>query len=328
MGKTGREVTVWTDTGHVELVHTVLDLMGSAIRPIGVGGPRNAAVDRLAKIFNCTRLDDPRQLLVERPATFLLVATTESIDHEHICGAANGGTVVLTMEPLATELSQLLALRFVARNIIRVPGFMYSPGAVRATDPREEIGTRRTMAYFSYVPSQVGSLFGRLLEAWTAMLWFGPLPETIDASLTGSRTSIPENLSDITGVVSAHARMASDSAAVIHVADRAGHFGRCLHVLGADGQLCITDGGYQLSDRHGNEMDRAGQNEQVMGTADLVAVQWQALLDRTDLKRPEVAETDALACCLACLLSARTGQPESPQSILQMSGLSPHDSSG
>ena len=67
-------MVVWTDDARSALVQQVLDLMGSAVSPIGVGGPRGTAVEALADTLDCTLEDDFRQLMVERRVSCVLLA--------------------------------------------------------------------------------------------------------------------------------------------------------------------------------------------------------------------------------------------------------------
>src|SRR5690606_28997376 len=122
----------------------------------------------------------------------------------------------------------------------------------------------------------------------------------------------------------AHARMPDGSSAVLQISDRAADERRYLHVLGQSAELRITDTGYDLRHADGSVVDRSEPAPTGIPFVDLIASQWRPLLSRPDLASPAATGTpphrdpDALACCLACLLSARTGQPESPRKLLEM----------
>lgn len=331
------EVTIWADASGAAAAMAVLDRMGSAVRPIGVGGPRVAAVDDLATRLDCPRDDDLRKLLVDRPATFLLLATMQSASVADVLAALRQDTLVLALEPVVQEMRELTQLHrashdrggdagFGIGRVIPVPAFEASPGYQSAAEPREALGEPRTVHYESLGTAIEGSLYARLLDAWRTVLAFGAMPVTVDAALAGFDDALtggasPESLRDLTGALTAHARMDDGSSALLHVANHTGQSRRALHVLGRDGQLRVDDVSYHLHQITGKLLDEA-QPETGASFADLVAWQWRRLIDRLNGVLPDPAspsqESDALACCLACLLSIRTGQPESPAKLAEM----------
>ncbi|MEX0655420.1 MAG: hypothetical protein WD534_01895 [Phycisphaeraceae bacterium] len=327
------EVTVWADTAGAGAASAVLDRMGSAVRPIGVGGPRVTAVDQLARTLGCAREDDLRKMLVDRPAAFLLLATMRQASVEDVLTAVRQGTLVLALEPVAEELRELSAIGSgggrptgdaeagPAGRIVAAPAFDQSPGYLSAAEPGEALGEPRTIRYESLGQAGEGSLYARLLDGWRTVLEFSSLPMTVDASLAGAVAESPESLRDLAGALTAHGRMNDGSSAVLHVADRAGESRRALCVLGGEGQLRVDDVSYGLWQTTGELLDDA-RPETGASFADLVSWQWRRLIDRLDGVLPEPAsprrEAEALACCLASLLSIRTGQPESPAKLVQM----------
>src|SRR5690606_6946868 len=130
------------------------------------------------------------------------------------------------------------------------------------------------------------------------------------------------------------ARMNGQCAAILQVSDRLNTHRRLLQVIGDQGALDLTDTAYRMYSKDGTLVDEGtglGSGE-FPGLADpaassdafaeLIAAQWRRLLDRGPAA-PTPVETEAqvLACCLACQLSARTGEAESPRKLLQMHGV-------
>lgn len=324
------EVTIWTDAIAAPTVSALLDVMGSAVRPISVGGPRVTEVDRLARSLGTQRLDDLRKLLVDHPAAYLLLATMHNVTAEELTTALGQGTTVLALEPVAADLQELDALAprrgkpgvpAASGRIIHAPAFRQSPGFLSAAEPYDVLGTPRLIGVQSLGAAGTGSLFARLFDAWHTVLGFAELPESIDASLVGPAGAPPDELRAVSGRIGAHARMTDGSAAVLQVADQGGQTRRSLDVLGETGQLAVSDAGYDLRHADGTPVDHA-ERRVTVSHADLIATQWRRLLDRPTPSTPEASpdvDANALACCLACLLSARTAQPENPRKLLQMS---------
>ena len=312
------EVTIWTDAERTGLLSSLLDLMGESVTPIGVGGPRGTEVDRLAKSIETSPEDDLRKLLVDKPAAFLILGTMRDVAAEDLIAAARAGTTILTLEPIARELRELDQLDEALGHIVLVPAFLRSPGLLRAADPRGLLGGRRNLAYHGGGPVETASLFARLYDAWASVLSFTLLPETIDASLVTPDGVVPSDPRKLTGTVSAHARIPDDTAAVVQVTDLAGTRRRTLDVLGDAAQLHVSDTGYDVCELDGTRLDHFDQAATEPPFVDLIVAQWRRLIDVPARLDSDTSPRDVLACCLATMLSARTGQPERPDGILQM----------
>jgi hypothetical protein len=326
------EVTIWTDARHAPTAGELLNLMGSALKPIGVGGLSAAEVNQLAKDLNCDTHDDLRKMCIDRPAAYLLLVSHQGVTPEDLHALADQGTTVLTLEPIASDLHGLAASDAlggltggadVPGRVVQVPSFVQSPGHLAAADPNELLGDRRLVSFTSEGRPGHGSLFTRLYDAWMTVLGYALLPEMIDASLVGPVDEVPETLVELTGSLAIHARMPGTQAALLEVTDCAAVTGRVLRVQGDGASLRITDTAYSLHNPAGEALDQSGGGGIPSGFTDMLAHQWRRLLDSPTGTRSGLnpqQRRDAMACCLACLLSIRTGQPESPGRILQMSG--------
>ncbi len=325
-GNLSPEVTIWTDAQHAPLCGALMNLMASALKPIGIGGPPAAEVSGLAKDLNCQPHDDLRKLLVDHPAAYLLLASLDTVTPDDLAAVTDQGTAVLTLEPIAGDLQGLSAEQKLGSGngasgrILQAPAFSQSPGFLSAADPNELLGDRRAIRFTSDGQPGHGSLFARLFDAWVTVLSFTLIPESIGASLVNESTDTPEDLRLLEGSLLAHARIAGNSAALLEITDRANGTRRELRVQGDDASLSITDAAYTLTGPENKVLDEAEATGPA-GFVDMLAAQWRRLLDRpmppaTPMQANQRAE--AMACCLACLLSIRTGQPESPGKLLQM----------
>ena len=292
-----------------------MDSMGATVHPIGLGGPRSSELDELGKRLGCPPGDDLRKMLVERPASFLLVTSLQDVALEELRGAADAGTRVVCLEPLAVELDDLGKLDgpVLPTAITMVPAFLRSPGYLAAADPQDSLGQPRLIRFSSLGRPHHGSLIARLLDAWTAVLEFTAIPESVSASLTGPTSPTRR----ITGHLAAHARVADGGTVLIEASDTAAQTRRELSVLSPEAQLRVGDTAYELRQADGSLLDDSRPQPQPVDFVGLIAHQWRRLLERPG--PPAAPGRQALACVHACLLSARTGQPESPGNLLRLS---------
>ncbi len=205
---------------------------------------------------------------------------------------------------------------------VRTPRFQAAPGWISATDPVEAVGAVQLIHHTAFGRADDLSLFARLCDAWDVVLDFSPLPLEIDAALSGPLNEPPADLRALTGGISALARLPEHAVATVTVSDRHATGLRRLYVLGDKAQLSIGDGDYRVFDAEGHVVDQKRPGRRA-SFVDLVVRQWRDLLRRRSHPRPAHEQTlsrdaQVLACCHAALLSARTGEPESPGRMMQM----------
>ncbi len=321
------EVAVWTSPDRAPVAADIIDLMGAAIHPIAVGGPRSAPVERLATDLGLDPGNDFRQLQIDHPAAFLLLTTLDGVSTNDLRAAVTAGTRLISLEPLATDLAGAPGARFPGSPGAAsfAPAFVHGTGYRAAADPQDSLGPPRLIRITHLGRQTQGSLLARLLDAWTAVLRFTPRPEAVTATLTGP-THDPQVAS---GFLAAHARVPAGPGVVLEISDRASHCKRVLSVLSDAAQLTLDDIGYDLRGAGGEPLDGASvgppdetRTVAAVAYARCVADQWRRLIDRPTaalLVDPAAAD-DALACTEACLLSARTGQPEDPGHLLRLAG--------
>lgn len=348
---------IWTGVEQAAQTEATLRLMGPAVRPMAIGGPRVMEIDQLARTWACPHEDDFRKLLRDKPAKFVLLASMSEVDHEDLVTLLNQGATVLTTEPIAADFDHLIdpdprlndpllpppngktsdpdnvatqstAVSALIKigDVVWVPAMEKAPGWRRAAEATQEVGSIQLLGFSSFGQPGDCSLFARLYEGWRLAIELVGLPEEIDASLTGPLREVPENPRGLTGHMGIHARMGNGRTAVMQVSDRAAQLGRRLSLIGGRGHLKISDHGYELFDSTGQRLDGHRPTRQKNNRyAELVALHWKYLIDNPPIpstapKPPATPEAHILACCLACLLSARTGDPESPRKLLQLHG--------
>lgn len=321
---------IWCDPGYAPLAEAVVALMGHAVSVTAVGGPASQGVDALARSLGVEATDDPRQLLLDASADSVLLLTCDPPLERELLASVCEQAALLTLEPLAADVRRAAELglggepgekkHVAGERVISVPQFTESPGYRRATDAEQAIGVARGLSIESIGRAGRGSLFARLYDAWVTVLGFVDLPLSIDASLAGA-VDPRDELRRVAGTLSAHARTAEEATVTLIASDRGGHDARRLEALGDAAHLTVNDASYTLLDLEGEPIDRHEGDGQPTTVADLVADQWRRTLERGGAGPtavPPPRRVSALACCEACLLSARTGQPESPRRVLEM----------
>ncbi len=324
---TSPEVTVWTSPERADFAARLLDTLGTAVRPLGLGGPRSAELDQLGRAWGCEPFDDFRKLRVQRPAQFFFLTTLHDVAPGDLRALMEQGTRVLSVEPLQIELGDLID-EDPPTHFHSVPAFDQSPGFLAAAEPHEHLAPPRLVRMTSHGRPEDGSLLARLIDGWSCVLQFSPLPETVDAQLRSRHrpTKAPPALRLLTGWLTAHGRVADGGSVYVEAADRAAASQRKLTVLSASGQLEVTDQTYTLHDGPGSLVDRSPSPGRVPGPGpadpvELIAEQWRRILQRPLAPPPKPQRARTLACVHACLLSARTGQPENVARLLQIGGV-------
>jgi len=324
---------IWTGASQAVLVGDVIELMGAAVKPLAVGGPgKPMEVIRLGERLACQSGDDLRHLLVSRPAAFVLLATMDGVQPEHLSIAAEQASVVLGLEPIRSTLThdQVTQLQTgspppttgkstPAIKWVRVPDFQAAPGWQSAAAPEDVLGAVRQVRFTSTGRPTDSSLFARLIDAWELMLRFVPLPESIDATLSGHDTGVPDDLRKLTGHLSVLART-RQGGVVMQLSNQAGETRRVLEVIGEEGHLRADDLDYALHDLGGSLLEERTAEYRQRTTPDLIAGQWKRMVDHPErvVAPPQPTNGKALACAVTCMLSARTGEPEEPTNVVQM----------
>lgn len=328
---TAPEVAVWVDDDRLSTAQSLLDMMGGSVRPIAFGSPKSHAASEWAQQLDVPMFDDLRQLLVERPSAFVLLGTLEGVGPDDLPMAVAQGSQVIAIEPVgATVAEHAQAYKIVkpadgstrpAGRVVHAPAFDRSAGFLAAASPHDSLGDHRAVQMTHAGSAASGSMFFRLFDAWISVLDFIELPERIDAELSPAKgsSSVPDDPRLLTGRLTAHARLPGVGSAGVLVSDQAAELTRRLTVIGDQAQLVITAGGYQLTKTEGDVVDQLDA-EREPGYLDQLTAQWRRLIDqRTPAPQHRATrEQHALACCHACLLSARTGEPESPQRLMEI----------
>lgn len=326
------EAIVWTDAKRTTLAADILRALGPAVKLIGIGGPRGGDTSQLAQQNDLSPYDDLRKLLVDRPASFLLLATMAGIDAKMLQFALAQGTTILALEPTSAGFDQIIPAKAPQGDgkLLTLPAFTLSPAWIKAGDTQDILGQVRLVVFESLGPASQLSLHARLAEAWHVVTRFAGSPETIDCSIVGPLTEIPDDPRLAAGHLAAHARLPRSATAQVTISDQTKQHHRRLLVIGDQGRLLMTDLAYELHGPDGNLLEQVQLSIAPLPPAvasddtfiQLAAAQWRRLIDHPDQTPLQVPSTQQqaanLGCQMACLLSARTGQPENPSKLAAM----------
>jgi len=351
-------VTIWTSAQRVPQAQQIIQHMGLAIQPQAIAGPRANPIEEFADQLGCLFSDDLRKLTTDQPSTYILLTTTTGVTREDIALAIDQGSAILTLEPLATQFDTLIdanpstranptallnqatkttpaqptsthpnpatpksPAQAPATTVYELPAMYQSPGWKSSADAVQVLGPPSLVSYAHLGQATDCSLYARLSSGWQTLLGLTGLPLAIDGSLVGPLNQAPQDLRGLTGHFCIHARYRQNCAATMVISDQAGPWERTVDVVTDQGHLRITDLQYRLSDADGKQLEQSPPPQHPVNYAKLVAMQWLDIIKQTPIpstKPPNHRDAHVLACCQACLLSARTSQPESPQKLLSL----------
>jgi len=313
----------------------------AGITPLVVGSSVPGASSGLASELGGEGVDDLRQALFREGLDLALFAGGDERDllvlddRDLRKRCAEIGLRLATIEPwppsvLRAGEDQRAGVR--TGEVLFLPRFRRTPGARSVDEALEAFGPPEMIGIsFRSGPDQ-GSLAARVVDGMDAASWLLGEPETIDASVRGPRSRAgihlepSESLRQLRGAASVHLRFADGRSAAMTLADNAGHWFRGMTLLGERGCLRVDEVGFEWIDPEGKIVERAprerrgGGERSALDASDAFAAGLRDAIDPggagapTDMIRP-------LAMAEAAMLSARTGQPESPRTILRMAGV-------
>jgi hypothetical protein len=262
-------------------------------------------------------------MLVDQPASHLLLATGEGVGPKGLAEARRGDTVVLAIEPAASIASDLDSSDKKPGGgfkVVPMPWMRMCPAWLSAAEPQEALGTLKSLQVTAIAPPSIGSLYARLYDAMNLVVHLMGVPATIDAALTGPLAEPAEDLRRVTGHMTAHLRFGNGGSAILQVSDRAATWHRSLIALGTEAQLMLSDHSYHLIGNDGQDLDRLEpESDAPVDPVDLITLQWKRLVDRPTTIAT-IEPRVLISCCQTALLSCRTGGLESPETLIHMSG--------
>lgn len=327
---------VWCRPDQTGLVARVGALAGLEIEQ--AGSPESARAGQVAAELGAERADDLRACLASTDADLVLIADPGSFgagaspeDLGAIVGARARGVAIASLEPVPPTALDMTGAGWTdpqtggrAIDAIRLAGAPRRTPAMRAlADARESFGPVRSLAVEVAGPAPAGSLGAVLIGAIDLVLWLLGEPESVDAAYVGPGVgsalhALPgQSLQGLHGDLSALLRLPGGRAASVLASDRAGAWSCGATLMGESGVVRVTPAGFSWTGPGGEPVDEHACD----APADAAAMIADQLARQLDADTPADTPIDlpgALAVAQAALLSARTGQPESPGTIQRL----------
>lgn len=293
------------------------------------------------------RIDDLRSALLTSGADVALLAAGSAVestlleDAELCRAASHKGLRIISLAPFPGAARDGERHRDMLGALtgppLFAPLFRRSPGHRVAADAINLFGPLTTLDLSFRSAAGQGALWARLFDAMDFVFALMGRAESVDAAIhgpraeTGLRLAPGESLRDLQGDLTAHLRYADGKSGAIALSDRAGRWFRGVTLLGESGCLRLEESGFEWLDGAGALVDSSGQKKRAASAKDagdggLAAAAGaigeeilRAIEGRAGPESPPPL-VEILAMCEAALLSARTGQPESPTTVLRMAG--------
>jgi len=327
---------VWCEQSHARFAREVCDAIGA--RVLAAGTPQGAA----EHFQDAAKIDDIRHALLSQDADLALLATARTSGDDETADLLDEPSLmrdarkrirtIVTTCPSPTGVRLAPSPGESDRQSVRfVPRFNMLSSFSHARDALETFESVRSLSFSSRCAPAHGTLGARLLDAMLTVHTVLGVPENIDASIitpqqtAGIHRATPEALSQLSGDLTANLRFASPRAASITLSDRGGRWFRGVALVGAPGCVRIDDDSFEFIDPEGAVVD-SSRDEGTGSTPDGPAVRVisRQIAEAMDPRVPPPPQQDlreVLSMCQAAILSARTGEPESPGTILRLSNL-------
>jgi predicted dehydrogenase len=343
----GRRAILWLSPAQVPLARAAAQ--SAELEIVGAGSPERGQAGRVAAELAVgppppRALDDLRAALAGADADLFLIADPGTLgasgadeDAAAILAAHARGVRVATLEPIPANTTDLAAPAWTdgAPRAIDVP--VFAPLWPPSLPPAEVLGHAgpvRTLALEWWGRPGEGSLAARLFGAMELILRLLGEPESIDAAYVapgparGVHALPGESLRGLTGDLTGNLRFSDGRCATIAISDHASRWGRALSLLGPGGRVRVEDHAWAWFDREGRRIDelkhRSSPRQPAEDQPPIAAGALAASLNQLLGPVPQAPRSDpvvVLALCHAALLSARTGQCESPETIKRIAGV-------
>jgi hypothetical protein len=332
------QVGVWVSPERLPLVREAVTACGLTVSH--AGSPDAGQTRRVAADLHAAPEDDLRRLIVDPsgptgPGLVLIAdaAPDTALDARTIAMAAARGVRVATLEAIPGSAMAMAEGGWLEGGYAAGQGGRWFLGAMRtgriARDAAEVLAHVQDASAVwveSVCGPHEGSMGARLLDALDQVRSLAGEAESVAASFTpafaGSPAAPGETLTGLAGTMVVTLRLAGNRSAGVVVSDRASAWRRAVTVLSPKGRLTMTDFALEWRDPTGAVIDAVPPDEAPTWPAASVLTAALARFADTSAAAEGPGDLAAvMAMAQAALLSARTGQAESPGTIRRMVGL-------
>jgi hypothetical protein len=335
---TAPRLAAWLDPGQEDLCRAVVAAAGCEL--VAAGSSDRGRADLPAAALGVPVARDLRALLVSEPVSHVLILGTTDLgtdssgqDVAALDAASSRGVSVVSAEPIPAAALEMATAGWDQFEL--PPSRLIRIASVRPmlhdrfADLFTEFGTPRAGQIEILTSSRAGGLASALWSAAELLLeWFGE-PESVDASYTdpvgkpGLKLLPGETLRGLRGTMTVNLRATSGRAVTVFVSDQAPVERAQVSLIGPSGMLiCGSDAQGEHAEwiTPGAAKSGAESNQATMPSHDAASTRWLVRALQAGLtERPHVCRVETLLTITqAMLLSSRTAQSESPETIVRM----------
>lgn len=337
----------WLRPDQVPLVRAVS--MQAGLHITGVGSPDPLQTGAVAQEFDAEPLNDLRGAIATANEGLVLIAAPGSfgarsqeggvgtrLDAEELDAAEQRGVRVVSFEPIPASLTQLVEAgskpsegRAAVQRGLWCAACLQSrhlSAVIEARELLETFGPVRAMRVECLGTPAEGSLGARLLDAMDLVHLFLGEPEQVHAAHTsasaarGVHQAPSDSLRFLHGDMVISCRFGDNRAASALVSNQAGVFGMSVTLIGQGGRIILSEGTLTWVGVDGRDAAEHGSEKNPLDAVSLITRQ---LMDRKTRsgKLGPMAFARVMGMAQAAVLSARTGEPESPGTMLTIAGV-------
>lgn len=330
----------WLRPEQSELVLRVLHAAG--IEPVFAGSPEASNTGVVAKAMQCEPCDDLRAALTTTDLDLVLIASPGELGHTDLdqdMGALQQARAravpVATLEPIPASAMAFAGSRWaesldngtLAEFVRFAPRTRRTPAIDELHAVLETFGVPRSGAIRMNGPSILGSLGARMFDAMDLTRALFGVPESIDAccvtpaSGRGVHQLPGETLRSLAGDLTAHLRFADGRSLTLHLSDQAARSSFDFRLIGPEGIVDVCPD--RLIWQHtSGDIDETVTESTDAGAQDpaeaALVVQLKNLCAGVGPVHAPIDYPSVLSMTHAALLSCRTGQGESPDTIRRL----------
>lgn len=251
-------------------------------------------------------------------------------DASAVAAARARGALICSLEPIppsvsatsAAEWSQVAAAAPLHAQVVNLASPESNPAMREARHTLESFGAMTALAVSVTAGPEVGSLGARLYAAMDLLFLFAGQPEVVSAQIVQPRALRGgrfEKLAQLQGTLTASVRFADQRAAAILASNQNGPWRHGVTILGEGGCLRVWDAGFVWTDPSGRIVDEHRTDPPADAEPAPAGLE-QRLRNAIESPRPHAHNAIVLAMAETALLSARTGNAESPSTLLRVAG--------
>ena len=308
-------IALWLAPDQASLMRRVCAHAGATI--LAAGSPIRGSSAQVALDLKADHASDLRLVLREAAVDAIVLGDPGDFgarreDAADLAAAAERGVRLLTLGTCPASLREHANLRAPERAIPVPMRFAASAPGLTA-DTLESFGSIHAATLTDAGPARVGDLGARLFAALATLDRLFGEPERVDAATTGPPT---ETLRNLHGRASVHLHYDRGRTATAIVSDEGAGEHAGITLMGDGGLIRVADGSLRWDGPDGKPVDEPSADPSLRDPAEVLGDALLASL-RQGAGMP-IDHGRLLAAAGAVLLSARTNQPASPDTVRDM----------